>query len=131
MLKIFVRRLMPVLYRIGTSKELASMKDKLPKQVYEDLTIGIVVLDSEYGEDRDYLQEGGYSVIVETADDLPEFKTIIDYDTHGCEWAVKESRNCGYLCALYIMNNDFSIMVYMPIAIAPDAILKDLEDNNQ
>ena len=103
-----------MLYRIGTEKELDSVKDKLPKQVYEDLTIGIVVLDSEYGEDRDYLQEGGYSVIIETTADLPEFKKIVPYDTYSCEWAVKESRNCGYLCALYIMNNDFYLL--MPVS---------------
>ena len=116
-----------MLYRIGSEKELAPMKAKLPKQVYEDLCTGVIVLDSEYGADRDYLQEGGYSVVIETADDLAEVKAIVDYERHPAEWVVKESRNCGYLCALYIMNNDFSIMLYMPIAIAADAILKDLE----
>lgn len=117
-----------MLYRIGSEREAAAMEGKLPAQVCKDLYAGVAILDSEYGADRNYLQEGGYSLIVETADDLAEFKQIIDYDDHPCEWAVKESRNCGYLCALYIMNDDFSIMVYMPLAIAPDAILKDLED---
>lgn len=117
-----------MLYRIGNEHEVAAMESKLPKQVYSDLYTGVVVLDSEYGADRDYLQEGGYSLIVETADDLAEFRRIIDYENHPCEWAARESRNCGYICALYIMNDDFSIMVYMPLAIVPDAILKDLED---
>ena len=95
-----------MLYRIGTAKELPSVKGKVPKQVYEDLTTGVVVLDSEYGEKRDYLQEGGYSLIVETADDLEEVKAIVDYESHPAEWVVRESRNCGYLCCLFIMNND-------------------------
>ena len=117
-----------MLYKIGTAKELSSVKDKVPKQVYEDLTTGVVVLDAEYGETRNYFQEGGYSLIVETADDLSEVRTIVDYEHHPAEWVVRESRNCGYLCCLFIMNNDFSIMLYLPEAIAPDDILKDLED---
>lgn len=95
-----------MLYRVGTERGLATMESKLPKQVCEDLCIGVVMLDSEYGADRDYLQEGGYSLIVRAVEDLAEFKSIIDYEKHPCEWAVKESRNCGDLCALYIMNDD-------------------------
>ena len=117
-----------LLYKIGTERELLAIEGKLPKQVYGDLYTGIVVLDAEYGAERDYLQLGGYSLIVETEEDLAELKAIIDYETHPCEWAVREARNCGYLNALYIVNDDFSIMVYMPIAIAPDAILNDVED---
>ena len=117
-----------MLYRIGTAKELDSVEGRIPQQVYEDLTIGIVVLDSEYGEDRDYLQEGGYSLIVETAEDMEGVKAIVNYENHAAEWVVRESRNCGYLCCLFIMNNDFSIMLYLPETIAPNAILEDLED---
>ena len=117
-----------MLYRIGTEKELTTVKDKVPQQVYEDLTIGVVVLDSEYGECRNYLQEGGYSLIAETADDLAEVKAIVDYERHPPEWVVRQSRNCGYLCCLFCLNNDFSIMLYLPESIADDAILTELED---
>ena len=117
-----------MLYRIGTEKELAIVMDKVPQQVYEDLTIGVVVLDSEYGEYRNYLQEGGYSLIAETADDLAEVKTIVDYERHPPEWVVRQSRNCGYLCCLFCMSNDFSIMLYLPESIADDTILTELED---
>ena len=116
-----------MLYRIGTAKELDSMEGKIPEQVFEDLTIGIVILDATYGESRNYLQEGGYSLIVETADDLAEVKAMVDYEHHAAEWVVRESRNCGYLCCLFILNNDFSIMLYLPETIAPAAILRDLE----
>ncbi len=116
-----------MLYRIGTEKELPPMEEKLPEQVYTDLYTSVVVLDSEYGADRNYLESGGYSLVVEKADDLADFKAIIDYENHPAEWVVRECRGCGFLSALYIMNDDFSIMVFMPIAIAPDAILRDME----
>ena len=117
-----------MLHRIGTERELPSIESLLPAQVYADLYTGIVVLDADYGTQRDYLQEGGYSLIVETADDFLALKAIIDYERYPCEWAVREARGCGWLCALYLINDDFSIMVYMPMDIAPNEILADLED---
>ena len=101
---------------------------RLPEHVVTELFQGVMVLDAEYGEDRDYFSCGGYSLIAETADDVTQLKQIIDYDTHPCEWATRIGKDTGYLSALYLLNDDFGIMVYMPTAIAPDAILRDLED---
>lgn len=117
-----------MLYRIGTKKELPMVANKLPERVYTELLRGIVILDAEYGEDRNYLLTGGYSLIVETADDLPRLKVSIDYEAHLCEWATRIGRETGYISALYIINDDFSIMVYMPQSAAPDIILNELED---
>ena len=117
-----------MLYRIGTEHEFPILANKLPERVLTEILRGIVILDAEYGADRDYLLEGGYSLIVESAEDISQIKKIINYDTHPCEWATRIGRDTGYLSALYLLNDDFSIMVYIPIAIAPDTILRDLED---
>ena len=117
-----------MLYRIGNEQEYAVLEDKLPKRVLSEILRGIVILDSEYGADRDYLQEGGYTLVVETTEDIAKLKEIIDYDAHPCEWATRIGRDTHYLAALYILNNEYSIMVYMPVSIAPNAILRDLED---
>lgn len=82
------------------------MENRLPEQVYTDLYTGITVMDSEYGVERDYMKKGGYSLVLEAAGDLAEFKSIIDYEAHPCEWATKISRETGYLSALYLLNND-------------------------
>ena len=117
-----------LLYRIGTEHEFPTLANKLPERVLTEILRGIVILDAEYGADRNYLLEGGYSLIVESTEDISQLKDIIDFDTHPCEWATRIGRDTGYLSALYLLNDDFSIMVYTPIAIAPDTILKDLED---
>lgn len=117
-----------MLYKIGTEKEVASIESLFPTKVTEAILTGAIVRDSEYGENRDYIEEGGYSIIVETISDLRELKKIIDYDTHPCEWAVTIPKDTGYICALYILNDDYTIDVFMPLAIAPEAILEDLED---
>lgn len=116
-----------MLCRIGTTKEIPTLPCQLPDKVRTELLQGLVVLDCEYGLDRDCLSSGGYSLIAEISEDIPKLKEIIDYDTHPCEWATQIG-NTGYISALFILNNDFSIMVYMPRSIAPEAIINELED---
>ena len=38
-----------------------------------------------------------------------------------CEWATRLG-DSGYLSALYILDNEFSVVLYMPISLAPDNI---------
>lgn len=117
-----------MLYTIGTEKELARINLHLPTQVFTELLQGIIILDAEYGKDRDYLKVGGYSVILETAEDVLQFKEIVDYDAHPCEWATKIGKDTGFVSALYLLNDDFVVVVYLPQNITPEAILKDLEE---
>lgn len=116
-----------MLYTLGTAHELALLPYHLPQELVTEILQGLLVLDCEYGESRNYLESGGYSVIAETMEDIPGLRAIIDYDKHPCEWATRIGRT-GYVSALYILNNDFSIMVYLPLAIAPTTIINELED---
>ena len=116
-----------MLYTIGTAHELPLLPSHLPEELRTEILTCLVVLDAEYSESRNYLESGGYSVIAETVEDIPGLKAIIDYEKHPCEWATKIGRT-GFVSALYIINNDFSIMVYLPQAIAPTAIINELED---
>ena len=113
-------------YRIGTVKEMRPLYDRFREVVTDKLYYCTKVLDDIYGADRDYLQSGGYSLIAETADDLSGMREIIDFDTHPCEWV--DRLDAEYLSALYLLNDDFSVVVFMPIAIAPTALLSELED---
>ena len=115
-----------MLYRIGTVKEIKPLYDKFHEDVIAQLYHCTKVLDDIYGVERSYLQSGGYSLIVETAEDVLGIREIIDLDTHPCEWVDRLDEE--YLSALYLLNDDFSVVVFMPIAVAPPALLKELED---
>lgn len=117
-----------MLYRVGTTKELPMLRNRLPERVYEEVLRGVAILDCEYGTQRAYLQSGGYSVIVENEEDVLLLKEIVDFDTHPCEWATVIGKGTGFLSALFLLNDDFSIMAYMPREVAPDAILRELEE---
>ena len=117
-----------MLYKIGTTRDLDALLLSLPECVMTELARDLTVLDREYGEDRNWRESGGYSVVVKTQEDLRELIAIVDAENHPCEWATPLGRNSGWLSALFLFGDDFSIKVYMPVTIAPNAILKDLEE---
>lgn len=100
----------------------------LPEHVMTELTRDIAILDCEYGENRNADLEGGYSVVVETADDLTELLKIVDYNHHPCEWVTRLGRDSGWSSTLFLMNDDYAFMVFMPIDILPEILLRQLED---
>lgn len=116
-----------MLHKIGTTAELPTMASRLPGTIYTDLCTEINFLDAEYGSNRDYLQTGGYAVILETADDLTAFSHIVNYESHPCEWAVEIGEPPAYITATYVLSNDFAITLYLPRDITPNTILNELE----
>ena len=65
-----------MLYTIGTAHELSLLPYHLPEELVTEVLTGLVVLDAEYGESRNYYESGGYSVIAETVEDIPGLKAI-------------------------------------------------------
>jgi len=115
-----------MLAKYGKVKEVYDSMFRYPYEVISELFISCEVLDTEYGKDRDYTESGGYSIVIDSVEDLPLLKDIVDYDAHPCEWATRICKS-GYVSALYIMNNDFSIMVFMPEHIAPSSIINEID----
>lgn len=111
----------------GTVKECAVLYGKIPQRVYDEVLRGITVLDAEYAPTRDYFEIGGYSLIADTKKDLFRARQIFDDSVHSCEWATRLG-DSGYISALYLLNNDLSVMLYIPIALANNDILENLED---
>ena len=114
-----------MLRRIGTEKEITQeVIQALPVEVTRELLRSTIILDYEYGAMRDPMRSGGYSLIAESQDDVEEMRKIIDFEEHPCEWA---QLIAGYAVALYLLNDDYSVVVFMPVDITPQAILQDLD----
>ena len=114
-----------MLYRIGTTAEIPSLPSHFPEKLITEVFQGLVVLDCEYGEDRNYLESGGYSVILETEDDIQQLAKTLNIVTRPPEWCTWID-NTGYISSLYIINDDFSVMVYLKSEIIPTLIRKEL-----
>ena len=117
-----------MLHIIETKEKLSTVAKAVPSAIHTELLALVMRLDAEYGADRDPLDEGGYAIVITDADDLAALRTIIDIDSHPCEWAQRTGKDGSFCYALYLLNDDFSITVYMPVDIAPNTILQDLED---
>ncbi len=115
------------MYIIGNTESAHRVENLFPEEVATELIRGSAVLDSDYGENRNFMESGGYALVIDCPADLPAVENFIHYREHLCEWATRLG-DSGYLSALYIADNDFVIMLYMPTDIAPAEILADLED---
>ena len=114
-----------MIYTIGNTREISSLPCTLPQSVKKELLRCTAILDQEYGEDRNYHQTGGYSVIVETREDVSGIMPTL---SHFPEWV---DRYDSYAAALYLLNDDFSVVLFVPLAIAPKTILNELEENSR
>ena len=114
-----------MLHRIGTGTELRSLNGRFPEAVMKHLTHCTEVLDSSYGADRDYLTVGGYSLIAEDRNDISSICAVVDIETYPYEWV--KSLDGGYLSILYLLGDDFAVVVFIPAECAPAAVTKDLE----
>ena len=112
---------------LGTTRECDVLNGYLPQQVIDEIVRGVAVLCAEMGEDRNYLVEGGFSLIADTEDDLSKVREIFDDRLHYCEWATRIS-NTQFCSALYLLSNECSVMLYIPISLANKDILENMED---
>lgn len=112
---------------LGTTKECVALYGQLPQRVADEVLRGIAVLDSEYGPERNYLDVGGFSLIADTEKDLCKSRDLFDDQWHYCEWATRLG-DSGYVSALYLLNNEFSVMLYTKESLANEDILENLED---
>ena len=117
-----------MIYKIGTMHEIPSLSCVLPSNVRAELLRCTAVLDYEYGEGRNYHQIGGYSLIVETAEDVSKIGSIIDVDHHPPEWV---NRIDTYVTALYVLNDDYAVVLFVPLSAAPETILNELEEESK
>ena len=112
---------------LGTIRECAMLNGQLLQQVIGEILRGVAVLECEYGLERNYFEVGGYSLIADKAEDLCKAREIFDDRLHYCEWATKIG-DTGFCSALYLLSNECSVMLYIPINLANKDILENMED---
>lgn len=112
-----------MLYKIGTKNELNKINLSVSKSVFKRLQECIEILDDAYGENRDYSKKGGYVVVAENCDDVSFVKNMLDYENRPCEWVDMVS---DHIIAMYLISDDYAIVVAMPVSVAPNIILQEM-----
>lgn len=106
-----------MLTKFGHMSEVREATLDIPKDAYNSLVECVQVLDNEYGANRNVDEDdGGYVVLLKVEGDIAELRTFFPVDTCLPEW-VNLSRS-GYTTTLYMMNNDYSVVLIMPESLA-------------
>ena len=118
-----------MLFRIGTVKEMETIKNKFPNELYQAVLALVTILDTHYGPERDVDQDdGGFVLIVENVQDLTALSTWhirLDKNAHDGLNLVR-TEDGDYINALFLTNNEFGVNIILPKTIAPKAMLDEL-----
>lgn len=104
---------------LTTVEECRALEGQLPQRVYAEVLRGLAVLDPD--------DTGSFSLVADTEEDLVTARDTFDERTHWCEWSTRLG-NSGYVSALYLWDNERSIILYTKENLACKDILENLED---
>ena len=99
------------------------LNDKVKASVREFLQ----VLDNEYGEHRGIHDDGGYVVLCD-GHDVEEARACVDYTEHPPEWVNVINGDVAWCSALYLLNNEYAIVLVMPLEAAPVEIVREIDE---
>ena len=95
---------------LGTKKEMQRISN-FDETLQRDIEAVLNILDSNYGEERNYFSVSGFVGIVSTGGDFQKLFSNwkIDLKSEPCEYSMKVG---GYVKKLFITNPDFAIVIY-------------------
>ena len=114
-----------MVYKIGNISNLANIPITNGK-TFELLCHYARVLTNEYGENRNIdTDDSGFLLYCPLGTKTEGIKDYFDYTKH----TVESVEQFGSLCAaMYILNNEYVVVIVMSVADAPQEIKKDIED---
>ena len=113
-----------MIYKIGNLSDLASLP-LIDDTALELLCHHARVLETEYGNDCGENSDGGYVLFAPSGADSQELKAYFDFSAHTPECV----NTYGTLCeAIYLLSNDFAVVIIMSIDDAPTGILKEIDN---
>lgn len=118
-----------MVYKFGNVKDLETLPP-IDSETYGVLFEFTSVLTSEYGEERDIdNDDGGYVLYAVPGTEAEEIKAIFDYTSHTIEYVNRTLQAEPPLCsALYLLHNEFAVVIVMSIADAPKEITDNFEE---
>ena len=114
-----------MLWRIGNVSEALNLKDVVPDDVHNDIVRDLVILDDEYGKERNYLVDGGYTLIADTKEDVLMALKVVGED-RPCEWVIRLGTS-GWTNTLFLLGDDFGVVLYALESVLPAALLNQME----
>ena len=115
-----------MIYKIATESEIPNLQSKFPPPVLEKLHSVTATLDEFYGTDRNPEITGGYTILVESAEDLSAIDCI-DVEHDIFEWVDYIPSKPPHCACLYLRGDDYSLVLIAPVATMPQKVLNEVE----
>ena len=114
-----------MVYKIGNLADLANLP-LIDDTALELLYHHANVLSHEYGESRNIEEDdGGYILFASFGTNTSELKAFFDVSVHTPEHVDRYGNLCE---AVYLLNNDYAVVIIMSVADAPAEILKEIDN---
>ena len=110
---------------VGTLNEVQKLKGMFLDSLLDAVSKDCEILDAEYGDDRNYCVSGGFAVIVECIEDFEHLRKIINFNIYMYEF-FNVIADTSYVSAVYVINDDYAISVFMPLTLAPTSIIESI-----
>ena len=115
-----------MVYKLGNIDDLKILPSPLDDNTFRNIYELVSVLTHEYGADRNVdTDDGGYVLYAPKGTNVEEIKAYFDYTKNAIEYV---NRSVDICCAFYLLNNDFSVVIIMSTADAPDEIKEAFEE---
>lgn len=114
-----------MVYKIGCLADLEALP-LISDVALELLCHHASVLSHEYGENRNINNcDGGYILYAVPGTSAEEVKAFFDFSKHTPEHVDRYGNLCE---AVYLLNNDYAVVIIMSIADAPIEILNEIDN---
>ena len=111
-----------MVYKLGNYKDMAALPP-LDEKTEEILYTYTSTLSYQYGEDRNVDEDdGGVVFYAPPGTGYEEVKACFDYTKHTAEYADRYGSICA---AMYILHNEYAVVIVMSIADAPVEITQE------
>ena len=117
-----------MVFKLGHEREMEALPFPVTGRLYDDLFEFLIVLDNEYGEERDVDREdGGFVLFCTPGTSRREIREHFAYEQYAPEWAVQIENDPEYCAALYIPRDEYAIVLILASADAPDEIKAEVK----
>ena len=108
-----------MVYKLGTIDDMKILP-QLEPSLRDYIKYLLLVLNTEYGTDRDIENnDGGYVVFVTENTGKDKIKEVFDYTRHTVEYVeIGEA----YSTAVYMLNNEYTVMLIIPTEELPEEL---------
>ena len=101
-----------MIYKIGTLKQLETVKKNIPSDIYNKIYEIVAMLDREYGADRNVEDnDGGYVVYADSQDEIKQAIKLMRLNKKVPELVDVIG---GYINKFYLKNNEYGINFIYP-----------------